>query len=242
MSPKILLYLLLLTGCSALKNDGDDVPYERKELLYEDPFEESNTADWVAESEDSFNLADHIMQGALDIDVSKGITIWNTRKFTGDVLFEFKVTVVKGSGKNDRVSDLNCFWMATDPESPGDFFKRSWWRKGIFYRYYSLNLYYVGYGGHDNSKTRFRKYNAVGQPVPDILQEYTDAAHLITPNKENVIRISCLKNTVAYYFNDEKIFELNDVDPYREGYFGFRTTNNHMRVESFKVYRIQSSR
>ena len=231
--------LLVFLSCSAVEKDETHLPYKIKDTIYNESFSSIDTSAWIVESEEEFELSEHISGDVLDIDVSKGFTLWSTTKFTGNVMFEFEATVIKNGGKNDRASDLNCFWMASDPEYPDDFFERSAWRKGIFYNYYSLKLYYVGYGGHDNTKTRFRKYNGLADPQPAVIKEYTDSVHLIKPNKKNVIRIVCLDNTVQYYFNDELLFELNDDNPYREGYFGFRTTNNHMQISGFRVHSIE---
>ena len=84
----------------------------------------------------------------------------------------------------DRLSDLNCFWAANDPKYPDDLFARSQWRDGIFKNYNTLNLFYVGYGGNDNSTTRFRRYKGeyfgvADDKVKPLLKEYTDASHLL---------------------------------------------------------------
>ena len=93
--------------------------------------------------------------------------------------------VMKG-GKYDRLSDLNCFWAANDPKNPDNLFARSEWRNGVFKNYNTLDLFYVGYGGNDNSTTRFRRYNGKYYGVADdkvkpLLREYTDTSHLLIP-------------------------------------------------------------
>jgi hypothetical protein len=128
--------------------------------------------------------------------------------------------------------------MATDPGFLGDFFERSSWRKGFFWNYYSLDLYYVGFGGHNNTRTRMRKYDVSGEIPPPVLKEYTDPDHLIIPNKTNLIQIVCLGSTITYSINGEEVFSLEDDKPYEEGYFGFRTVDSHIRIESFKVYSL----
>lgn len=233
-----VLCLVLLVSCSPERGQNDDVPYQIGEILYEGSFDGTEPTDWVVEAEDDIDLADCFRDGVLIMNVPGGITVWNTTKFRGDVMFEFEATVVQAGGDNDRVSDLNCFWMATDPESPDDFFARSAWRNGIFWRYYSLNLYYVGYGGHDNTKTRMRRYDTGLPPPPPVIQEYTDAEQLISPNKKNRIRIVSSGPRVMYFFNENKLFDFVDERPYKEGYFGFRTTNSHIRIEDFKVYTV----
>jgi rhamnogalacturonan endolyase len=226
-----------LTGCTP-PNPQAAVPYTIEHMIYEGSFELRDTADWVAESEVPYPLGNHFLNGALDLDVPSGITVWNRTLFKGNVMFEFEATVVSAGGINDRVSDLNCFWMATDPAFPGQFFERSSWRKGVFWNYYSLNLYYVGLGGHNNSKTRMRKYNAAAEIPPPVLSESIHPDHLIKANISNVIRIVCFGSTITYSLNGEEIFKFEDEDPYRDGYFGFRTVDNHMKVASFKVYSL----
>lgn len=234
---KLAIGLMVWGACSSPKK-SDTGPYEVGPVLYEDSFNRADTTAWVIESETPADLETLVFDGALDIDVPRGITIWNTTRFKGNVMFEFDVTVVAGGGGNDRVSDLNCFWMATDPQFPNRFFERSAWRGGKFWNYYSLNLYYVGYGGHDNTKTRMRRYDAGIPPPPPILKEYDDPTHLIQPNKTNSVRIVCFESRVLYFFNGEKIFDITDDNPYKEGYFGFRTTQNHMKVHHFRVSSI----
>ncbi len=241
MDIKFLFLLSIISvSCSREEKLTTDFPYILEKIIYQELFNPADTSHWVVESEEKFTLKDHFLNGSLDIDVGQGITLWNTTKFQGNLMIEFEVTVIQAGGKNDRVSDLNCFWMATDPEFPDNFFAKSSWRKGIFWNYYPLHLYYVGYGGHDNTKTRLRKYNGVADPVPPVLQEHSDSSHLIKPNKKNVVRIVSFDSTVAYYFNKKKIFELKDKRPYKEGYFGFRTVYNHMSIESFTVYSLRS--
>ena len=78
--------------------------------------------------------------------------------------------------EGDRLSDMNVFWMASDPEAK-DIWARADWRSGIFLRCYTLQMYYLGYGGNSNTTTRFRRYTGDGRGVdsadyrPAILKE-----------------------------------------------------------------------
>ena len=237
MSIMLLFGFLLLSACGPVGHPPE-VPYITSDTIHNEPFDSVDSRAWIIESEVPVTLAECISNGALDLDVPGGITVWHTTRFNGDILFEFEVTVIEAGGKNDRVSDLNCFWMATDPAHPDDFFRRSSWRKGTFWHYYTLNLYYVGYGGHDNTKTRMRRYDTSLKPPPPILQEYNDVTHRIVPNQRNRIQIACFGATVSYFFNGEEVFAITDERPYREGYFGFRTTDNHMKIHNFTVYAL----
>ena len=93
----------------------------------------------------------------LELIVPDGLTMWYRQRLTGDYEICYRICMVMQGGKYDRLSDLNCFWAANDPKYPDDLFARSQWRDGIFKNYNTLNLFYVGYGGNDNSTTRFRR-------------------------------------------------------------------------------------
>lgn len=169
----------------------------------------------------------------------KGLTMWRKEKMSGKVTIEYDACVVVESDK-DRLSDLNCFWMASDPQSPDNLWKREKWRSGIFLNCYSLQLYYLGYGGNHNSTTRFRRYDGNEEGItrkearPAILKEYTDEAHLLKPNKWYHIKITNENNRVCYYIDGERLVDFRDASPLTEGWFGFRTTLSRTRITNFK--------
>ena len=47
----------------------------------------------------------------------KGLTLWRKEKMSGRVTIEYDACVVVEK-EGDRLSDLNCFWMASDPKHP----------------------------------------------------------------------------------------------------------------------------
>lgn len=120
----------------------------------------------------------------------KGLTLWRREKLKADCAVEYDVQVVV-SDSTDRLSDMNCFWLASDPEA-GDIWKRLGWRNGIFTRCYTLQMYYLGYGGNYNTTTRFRRYTGDAAGVDDearrpaILTEYTDESHLLKIGRAHV--------------------------------------------------------
>ena len=61
---------------------------------------------------------------------------------------------------------------------------------------------------------------------------------MITGNKKMRIEIIVKDNFTSYSRDGELIYEINDSEPYTQGYFGFRTVNNHMKIENFKVLRL----
>lgn len=172
---------------------------------------------------------------AMEITDAKGCTVWFKHKLKAPIQIEYDVIVIDRKGQFDRVSDLNCFWMANDPKNPTDFFKESKNRKGFFPNYHELTMYYVGYGGHNNSKTRFRRYD--GNYERPLLAEHDLSAKkfMIVPNKKMHITLIVNKNHVQYIRDEEVIFEYQDENPYSNGYFGIRTVENHMKIENLKI-------
>ncbi len=191
--------------------------------------EESITEDnWVVEQQEGGIV--EFSGNTMEITDAKGCTVWFKHKLEAPIKIQYDVTVIDNGGPRDRVSDLNCFWMSNDPENPNDFFKNSDRRGGAFLNYHYLHQYYVGYGGHHNKKTRFRRYD--GNLERTLLPEHdlTDPKFMITPNKNIRIELVVDENKVSYTNNGEIVFEINDPTPYSSGYFGIRTVNNHMKI------------
>ena len=137
----------------------------------------------------------------LDITAPKGLTLWYNKRLTGDYEISYRIKMLMQGRKYDRLSDLNCFWGANDPEHPENLHAQAAWRKGIFQHYKSLKLFYVGYGGNHNSTTRFRQYYGGGPSLNDsiarpVIKEYTDPAHLLFPNQWYHIQIRVQKGTI----------------------------------------------
>ena len=169
----------------------------------------------------------------------KGLTLWRKEKMNGRVTIEYDACIVVEK-EGDRLSDLNCFWMASDPTCPDNIWKREKWRNGIFLNCYSLQLYYMGYGGNYNSTTRFRRYdgNEAGitdpKARPAIWKEYTDADHLLKANHWYHIKITNEDNRISYYIDGKQLVDFRDAEPLTEGWFGFRTTLSRTRITNFR--------
>lgn len=192
------------------------------------------TADnWVIEQQPGGKVI--FDNNTMEIIDAKGCTVWFKHKLNAPVQIEYDVTVIDNKGVFDRVSDLNCFWMANDPKNPTDFFKASKNRQGFFPNYHELTQYYVGYGGHDNSKTRFRRYD--GNKDRPLLPEHDLSAKefMIVANKKLHITLIATENQVLYLRDGEIIFDVKDKLPYLNGYFGIRTVENHMKIENLKI-------
>lgn len=215
------------------------------EVLYRDDFTK-DLSNWVVEQTPDGTV--EISGDQLDINDGAGLngkggcTVWFREKLSGPIMIEYDAVMVQEGGPNDRSSDLNCFWMATDPSHPGDFFARSKERGGNFKKYDDLQLYYVGYGANDNVTTRFRRYPR-SRDDKGLLPEYdlSVAKFMNVPNKTVKIRILSDGEKIRFYRDGELVFAFTDPAPYREGWFGFRTVRNHMKISNFRVYRYVTS-
>ena len=223
---KPVLALLLLVAAQPKFSTGA--------LLYQDDFSHGLER-WAAELEKHGRVEakDH----KLTIDIPAGLTLWFKPRLDGPVMIQYEAKMIQASGANDRVSDLNCFWMASDSRSPGDLFATK--RSGKFSDYDQLLTYYVGLGGNSNTTTRFRRY--IGkQELRPLLPEHDlhDSKFLLRPNVGQKIQLVACGNHIQYYRDGNLLFDLNDPSPYTRGHFAFRTTSSHMEVRNFRVYRI----
>ena len=188
---------------------------------------------WVAEMEKPGTV--QARGGVLDIDAPAGCTLWFRPELQSPVMIQYEARMVQAGGPNDRVSDLNAFWMAADARTPDDLFATK--RTGKFSDYNQLRTYYVGLGGNSNTTTRFRRYigDAVERPLlpendlrsPDIL---------LKPNVWQTVRLVAAGSRIQYYRDDRLIFDFVDPTPYTHGHFGFRTTASHVELRNFAVY------
>lgn len=222
--------LLELIG-EQLPEDNFKAEYQKGSLLYQDDFNQDMQT-WVVETPDSPNSKVGIENGKLVIDVDGGATVWFNKKLSGNLLIEYKRKVVMNNGRNDRLSDLNQFWMASDPRRENVFT-----RSGTFSEYDSLRLYYAGIGGNTNTTTRFRKYQGNGERT--LLFDLQDEQYLLEPNKTYVIQIVVYNGTTAVFMDGKQYFSFTDGAPLTEGYFGFRTVESHQEMDAFKVYALQ---
>ena len=194
---------------------------------------------WRVESESpDYQLA--FLGDTCEIIAPKGLTLWRKEKMKKGMTVEYDACVMDEGKDGDRLSDMNCFWLASDPKAK-DLWTRAAWRSGIFTRCYTLQMYYLGYGGNHNSTTRFRRYDGDEAGVEDaakrpaILKEYTDAAHLLKANHWYHIKIeSTTTGRTRFYIDGECIVDYQDPQPLESGWFGFRTTLSRTRITNFK--------
>jgi hypothetical protein len=197
--------------------------------LYADDFR-SNLSQWVVEQQPGGNVT--VRDGKLVIEDAGGCTVWFRSKLEAPVVITCVATVSSAS----RVSDLNFFWMATDPQRPDDLFAAGHHRDGKFATYDALRTYYVGYGGNDNTTTRFRRYDGTG--ARPLLPEHDLHAPEFLLEADHVYRITLVAafGRVQFLRDGDVVFDFRDPEPLVAGWFGFRTVHSRMEVSSFQVF------
>lgn len=232
---KLILFLCLpVLFPSELTSQNEvaqnDLNYERNNLLYQNDFE-NNLSDFVVETKISKTAKVKTEKGKLIIDVDRGATVWLNKKLSGNILIEYTRKVIMKNGANDRLSDLNQFWMANDPEN-SDLFTR----EGNFEEYDSLQLYYFGIGGNRNTTSRFRKYVGNGERV--LIHDYKESKYMLDPNKTYLVQTVCYNGMIKVFVNHKEYFSFSDEKPFTSGFFGFRTTESRQEIDNLKIYSL----
>jgi hypothetical protein len=209
----------ILTAAATLAIASPAIPRER-------------LSDWTIEAE-SPDAHVTTKGGTLDIDSPKGITLWWRRPLAAPVTISFDAMAVSTGGTNDKVSDLNAFWMATDKDGGSVLTHR---RSGAFAAYDDLKTYYVGIGGNRNTTTRFRRY--IGEPgnrplLPE--HDLSAPAAMLRANVWTRIRLIANGRTIVVERDGRPLFTLDDAQPYTRGHFGLRTTWSHLRIRRLSV-------
>lgn len=234
----LLLVLLMSLLCARAQNQPapavqKPLTYKKKTLLFHDDFSKGlDTSVWKPEIAPLPSSTVSVINGQLVLDTKGGVTTWLNKPLQGNLLIEYKRTVWMKGGMNDRVSDLNQFWMATDPRR-----QQSFTRNGVFEAYDSLRLYYVGMGGNTNTTTRFRKYLGNGQKP--LVQEYLDKDHLLQANKTYRLQTIVYKGTIQFLVDGIPYFTWKDDQPLTSGYFGFRATTSRQVIDEVKIYKLE---
>jgi Domain of unknown function (DUF6250) len=221
------LILILLFSCTTATAQNKQ---QQDSLLLHDDFDAAlDTSNWLVEKQQANSEIVASSNGKLLIDTYGGATIWYKKQLHGNIRIVYKRKVIVDGGKNDRLSDLNNFWMATDPH------KKMFTRQGSFAEYDSLNMYYMGMGGNYNTTTRFRKYSNGDKKI---ISEYTDSLHLLKANKEYLIEIVVKDGMTSFSVDGQIFLNWKDEQPLTHGYFGIRSTRSRQEIKDLSIFKI----
>lgn len=204
---------------------------EKRKLIFEDNFSAEKLSDqWIIEKNERDSNACSVINGQLQLNTEGGITLWYKHELTGNIQIEYDRTIVMEGGKHDRLSDLNQFWMATDPQN------KLFTRKGGFREYDSLQMYYVGMGGNYNTTTRMRRYD--GSKNLQIVGEFTDSNHLLKPNIKYHVVVKSENEVNSFAVNGETYFSFKDASPFTHGWFAIRSTKSRQLIDNVKIWQL----
>ena len=214
-----LVWLALVPGCL-----GADT------LLFRDDFR-NGAAQWRQEGH---NSRLEFANGRMTVTNKTGLTLWFRERLTVPVTISYTARVLS----TGRVSDLNCFWMATDPAQPGgELFPAGVGRTGEFALYDTLRTYYVGYGGNNNTTTRFRRYDGTG--ARPLLTQHDLSAPAFILKPDHAYRITLVAGAdgrVQFIRDGEVVFDWQDPEPLRSGWFGLRSVDSRIEISDFRVH------
>lgn len=199
---------------------------------------------WTAEDES--NRTELRQRGdTLEIDSPEGVTLWYAKRMTGDYRISYRAEIVETDHRNSTQSDLGCFWAACDPLHPGEFFARTHWRRGIFHRYNSLDLFHVGAEGSDRSALFFRRCHGdlYGNGRPDnvikpLLSQYSGPLQVAAPGQSRRIEITVRDGQTHYAVDGHTVFTAPVEAAEGEGYFGLRLFSTHVLIYGLKIERL----
>lgn len=224
-----LLLLALGTGASAKPSENAQAAVAAVHTLVD-----FAPANWYVEQMPGGKVLFH--GSSLEIVDKGGCTVWLRTPLNAPVTLRFKARLIVEGGELDRLSDLNCFWMATDPARPDlSVLIQDKPRTGAFAEYDALSCYYVGMGGNHNTTTRFRRY-AGGGPKPLLPQhDLQSKQHLLEANRDYVIEIESRADGITYRRDGVVFFNWLDPQAHTHGWFGFRTVWSHLRISDFSI-------
>ncbi|HMN43522.1 MAG TPA: DUF6250 domain-containing protein [Povalibacter sp.] len=207
-------------------------------LLHQDDFREG-LGQWHVESERPGRIV--AQMGVLEIDVPGGATLWFKPRLQGPVAIEFEATAVKAGGRNDRGSDLICFWMASEGDAETPVFARR--RTGRSSEYDVLRAYYVNLGADHNTRARFLRYAGNATPKPLAAEhELGNADALLPANRSQTITLIASGRQIEYWRNSQRLFEYADPEPYRQGWFAIRTVQSHLKIARLRIHALEPAR
>jgi Domain of unknown function (DUF6250) len=227
---RYFFYILIVLALVSWRETGNTFVINK--LIFEDSFSDAVlSTNWIVEKNKNEDSVCSIVNGQLQLNSDGGVTVWYKNELKGNILIEYDRTVIMDGGKYDRLSDLNQFWMATDPQN------KMFTRQGGFREYDTLQMYYVGMGGNYNTTTRMRRYD--GKGTLQIVGEHTDSSHLLKPNKKYHIQIKIENGVSSFLVDDKECFSFKDDKPLTSGWFAIRSTKSRQLIDNLKIWQLE---
>jgi hypothetical protein len=227
---------LLLIGCASDPNDATANAPKLGSIEWQDDFD-GGLQHWAIELEQPGAVT--VSKGALHIDVPAGATLWLKHELRAPVAIIFEATAIAAGGPNDRVSDINTFWMARNRDGTAPFTRK---RSGAFQEYNDLLTYYVGLGGNWNTTTRFRRYIGDTESRPLLPEHDLSAPNaLLAPNHKQTIMLITDGRRVEYWRDGVRLIQFDDPNPYTRGWFAIRTTRSHLKIQRLRIHELKRS-
>jgi len=235
----LLLAALLTSAVAAAGASAPPPRFEPEGLIRAEDFN-GGLDGWLVEQRPGGTVRS--ASGSLVIEDAGGCTVWLRQALEAPIIVTYEATVVDRGGEHDRVSDLNCFWMAIDPAAAdGNILATSAKRTGAFAEYDALRLYYVGFGGNGNTTTRFRRYTGTGERPLLPQNDRTEAKFLLKGNRTYKVTLVAAGGRAQYFRDGELLFDYADPAPLTRGWFGFRTVHSHLEIRNFRVWRAREA-
>ncbi|MCQ9427323.1 DUF6250 domain-containing protein [Pseudomonas sp. LJDD11] len=200
--------------------------------IEQDDFSALDPQRWRIETQDPAGSAVYVEQQRLIMDTRAGMTVWLDRPLRGAYRIEFLRQVLVAGQANDRLSDMNLFWGAHEPDLP-DGHLRLARRNGVLEAYDNMASWYVGMGGNGNSTTRFRWYDGSGER--HLLGEHLQPDYLLEAGRIYRIRVEVSADQTAYWVDDRLMFQQALDGRSTDGYFGFRSVWSRQTISRFRV-------
>ncbi len=227
----IVFLIAIVTVRYGIANNPAVFPdLHKMDVFYETKFADNFKDDWIVEMESAPDSSVAVKNNRLLLNTKAGVTVWYKKPLSGDYVISYKRGFILDKGINDRLSDLNQFWMARDPTQ-----KNLFTRKGAFAEYDHLDLCYMGIGGNNNSTTRFRRYDGKGNR--HLLKEYLDKNDLLIADHEYHIVTEVKEGFTRVWIDGKLLFDHKLDNPVNSGYFGFRSTYSHQYIKDFTIYK-----
>ncbi|MGE4565257.1 MAG: DUF1961 family protein [Victivallaceae bacterium] len=220
--------LLLLLGLASLPLFGGDI-------LYQDDFAKDN-GQWYREGGRSVEFKDgRLVIDADAPDKKTGIvaTVWNRQRFAGDLQIDVDVCV---ESSLTNTNNINFFFYYTVPPDNADPLLTTDQRQdGNYSAYHKLNGYIVTFlnspENKDAARVRIRRC-----PGFKLLKE-TYAGE----NKQGTVyRLTITRrgDKIAFSVDGKQLLEATDPEPFKDGYFGFRTFQTKLWFDNLVIRRL----